>query len=649
MRKLLIAAGVLPLLACSAADLEQLQTETDPVTELSHTVTARMYRGAVILTVTRQLHNDTVSYQQLTHTLVIPDAAVVTSFKAGSEAALLDADEASTRWSELISPGEAEPTTSAMLQWTYTGDPELEVFGFAPGATLAIEYTLQLPPVYDSGRWVIDYPLDGSPGWPSIPPVFDVSRIAGAGVEELEGAFRVTAPRGTIDRTDTKWALYRLDEGRTMWRLELDAAQILEPAPARPNVVFVIDASHTEGPEGIEAQLQVLAPYLANVPDAQVEIVLYRRFAERLFGRFVPATDVARLLAATPKERLAPGNGSNLELGAKLAVEALSTAPGLGRVVLLTDGELREGFSNELASGELAKAPRETVVHVVLRNGNNGHLLEESRDDDHPLAPIAAATGGVFFRLDGIPEDPKQAAETMLGLVRPIRIDGFQIEASGLESDRLDVPDTLIEGATLRYAAIAPHPPAQVTLTGKIWGREYRKVVPVDPDLTLWMPGLAIGLNEIESQLTDDEVRAAAWSIGAVSRVTTYLSAKPQAGPSLLGQWTGGTGGYGISGCDCRGVSTHSTGCSGYGVAGPPPDYEGLIRELLAPGVAACVRAHGADEKIGSVTLEATWDEIVDVKIGGMSPALDACVTEVVWAARLPPIFNSRRSYEVEL
>ena len=77
------------------------------------------------------------------------------------------------------------------------------------------------------------------------------------------------------------------------------------------NVVFAIDASHSEGPEGIAAQLELIEPYLANVPDAQVELVICRRHAERLFGRFVPASDVARLLASTQAERLAPGNGSN--------------------------------------------------------------------------------------------------------------------------------------------------------------------------------------------------------------------------------------------------------------------------------------------------------------------------------------------------
>lgn len=635
MRKLLIT-GLLPLLACSVEDFERIQSQTPPITELSHTVTPRMHRGAVVLTVNRQLRNDSAGYQELTHTVMVPDAAVVTSLRADGEGVLLASDEATTRWSELLSPGDAEPTTSVMLEWTYVNRLQLRIFGFAPGATVSIEYDLQLPPSAQDGRWVFDYPTDSDEeGVVLAVPTFDLSRTPGA----TEDDEKVTFPRAPIDRTEAKWALFQLGSDRTMWRFELDAAEVLEAAPQRPNVVFVVDASHSQNPKGIAAQLELLAPYLANVPDAQVEVVLYRRFAERLFGRFVPVSDVPRLLASTPADRLAPGNGSNLELGARLAAEALTQVGSIGRIVLFTDEQLREGFSNEQTIAELAKAPRDTVVHVVAREESSDNALEESWEESHALAPIAAAHGGVFFRLTGRPGEPPDAAATMLGLVRPIRIDNFEIEAKGLDGDRLDAPSTLAEGDTLRFTALAPNPPREVTVTGKIWAREYRKVVPIDSDLTQWMPGLAIGLQEIEMQLTDDEVRVAALQARAVSRVTSYLSTRPTAGASTIGTLRGGSGGYGYGSIGCGMKGTHSTGCAGYGVATIKPDHNAVLRELLAPGLAACAR----EQVTGTITLEATGDEIVAVD------AASSCVTEVVWAVRLTGIFSTHRSYTLEL
>ncbi|MBS1148792.1 MAG: putative signal peptide protein, partial [Myxococcaceae bacterium] len=361
------------------------------------------------------------------------------------------------------------------------------------------------------------------------------------------------------------------------------------------------------------------------------------------FGRFLPATDVPRMLAAIDPRKLAPANGSNLELGARLAAEALAQVAGVGRVVLFTDEELSQDFSNEVAIAELAKAPSGTVVHLVSRSASGGSHLEESRDDANALAPIATSTGGVFFRISGHPEDPADAASALLGLVRPIRIDGFTVEAKGLETDRLDAPEVLPEGSTLRYTAIAPRPPSEVTVTGKIWGRDYRQRVSIDPDLTRWMPALAIGVAEVEPQLSDDEVRTAALTARAVSRVTSYLAAQPTAAASTLGRELGVLYGghlFGTSGCGCGG--SFSSRC-GIRVVSPPPDYEGLLRALLAPGVAAC----GALS--GSITLEATGDEIVAVETAAATPELAACLAEVAWAARLTPTFSTHRRYEVAI
>jgi hypothetical protein len=639
MRTFLVAASVASLLGCSEADLDRLPLDAAAISELTHAVTVRMHRGSLILTVKREFRNDTGTYRELTQPLGLPDGAIVTSFRVGTEAVLLGAEDATTRWSELTSPGAAAPTTSAILEWSSSGELTLGLFGVSPFATLPVEYDIQLPPSYEAGGWAFVYPRDDAAG---AAPSFDLTRTPGASVDGTT----VRLPRAPIDHTDAKWALYRLGSDRTMWRFELDAAQILEPAPVRPNVVFVIDASHSQRAEGIAAQLQLLEPYLSHVPDAQVEIILYRRFAERLFNRFIPASDVARMLASTPPERLKPGNGSNLDLGARLAAEALAQVGGVGRIILFTDEELRDDFSSAATISDLQQAPRDTVVHLVARDRHcgTGELTEERVEGD-PLGLVAAASGGVFLRISGQPG--AQAPATMLSLVRPTRIDDFQVEAKGLDTDRLDAPATLLEGDTLRFTAIASRPPTEVTVTGKIWAREYRKVVPIDPDLSQWMPGLAIGLSEVESQLSDDEVLTAARTTQAVSRMTSYLAAQPMAGASTIGALDGDLVDHGFGSMGCGGTSTSTCG-GGFRLAQRPPDLVPLLRRLMSEGIAACAQTHGVDAPEGSVTIEATDDEVVSVQTTAASGPLAACLAEVAWSVRLTEAFARHRTYVVD-
>ena len=97
-------------------------------------------------------------------------------------------------------------------------------------------------------------------------------------------------------------------------RLEVDVAPEVRPLPKRAQVVFVIDASYSIGEDGLAAQLALVRAYLAHVPDAEVELVAYRRRAQRVFGTFVRATDLDAALAKHP---IALGNGSALDDGAR--------------------------------------------------------------------------------------------------------------------------------------------------------------------------------------------------------------------------------------------------------------------------------------------------------------------------------------------
>lgn len=646
MRQPATAVALLFLFACTPEDLAGVQPHQAGLHELSHVVTVRFEENAAQLRVVREVRNDGDSVAMVfAHEVRVPDGAVATALRLGrngelpAAGVLSTADDVAERWSFLTGPGEAAPTPIGKLDWLTDGALSLDLFGLLPGETVTVAYDLLVPPRYEGGALVFDFPReDLAEGW--LPPRFER-----ADAEETVDGYVVRRQHQTQPVADIRWGTSQLDTDRTLWRLEIDAALQLEPAPVAPNVVFVIDASHSQGPEGIAAQLELITPYLLDAPDARVEIVLTRRFAERLFGRFVPAADVPGLLKMTPTERLAPGNGSNLDVGAGLAAQALAEVGGPARVVLFTDEALRFEFSNALAITALAAAPRDTIAHVVDRSSLSRGALTERRDDGAALSPIAAATGGIFLRVRGGVHDVEEAAKTLLGLVRPIRVDDFKVEGTGVEG--LAVDEQLVESSMVRLQGIDAAPAERITFTGKIWAREFRREVAVDGALAKRLPAIAVGDGDLRSQLSDDELRSAAFLAQAVSPVTSFFCAPATAAPSSAGSLEGGGfGRLGLKGFGCGGCS--STSRCGFGIGRGRVDHLELLRGLLAPGVAACELQHG-EAAAGRASIEATGDEVVAVQVSGASTAMNGCLTEAAWAIRLGDEFTAHRSYEVDL
>jgi hypothetical protein len=103
-------------------------------------------------------------------------------------------------------------------------------------------------------------------------------------------------------------------------------------------------------------------------------------------------------------------------------------------------------------------------------------------------------------------------------------------------------------------------------------------------------------------------------------------------------------GGMGLRGFGCGGCGGSSS--CGFGRSSRAVDLPTLLRALLAPGVAACEQRWG-DASTASFSLEATGDEVVEVKVRAGSTALSECLTEAAWAIRLSPEFSWHRTYEV--
>jgi len=304
-----------------------------------------------------------------------------------------------------------------------------------------------------------------------------------------------------------------------------------------------------------------------------VEVVVYRRRAERLFQRFVPAAEVDGWLAhAEAAGSLAPGNGSALDDGVKVAVDVLADRRGPLHLALLNDELLRPAFQRPWLEDALAALPPRAIVHVVIPKIDGSDESHLRRDDDDALAVVTKGHHGILARIDGLPADQKRLAPVVLGLVRPVQIDAFTI--TGLPADAHQNVDeegdeqgneqgdeggrVLHEGDGRRFMLSTTKAPDRVVITGRIWGEPFRRVVNVTDAFSRATAAFVFGEDEYEI-LRDEEMMRVARLGRAVSPVTSYLAIEPGVRPSTIGLqqgrwrdsslWGGvGHGGFGADG-----------------------------------------------------------------------------------------------------
>lgn len=411
-------------------------------------------------------------------------------------------------------------------------------------------------------------------------------------------------------------------------RLEVDIAPRLSELPKQAQVVFVVDASYSVGEENLGAQLDVIRAYLAHVPDAEVEIIATRRKATRVFGSFVGAKQVeAKLAAARAGTTLALGNGSALDEAAKLAVSLVEARKGPRRIVLLTDELLRSSLSAPATLASLAKASKDTVVHVVVPR-TTGYPLEVVRDDTAALAPLATKHRGIFARIEAIyAKGQKELVPVVLELVRPTKLENVVTTGVTLEEK------TLPEGAGVRLMLRGEKVTQSITLKGELWSTPVTKTLKPTTAFTKATAAFIFGLDE-HQDLTPDEQMKVALLGRAVSPVTSYVAAEPGTRPSWIGLEGTGTGsGTGFG-----------SGAGGLGGGGsgrrPPPE--------ITIDSAACVAQHKpATGWQVDLVLETTYSEIVDVLTEDTGP-MAACVVEAAWATVLDNRwYEQRETYTV--
>ncbi|AKJ04869.1 vault protein inter-alpha-trypsin-like protein [Archangium gephyra] len=607
--------------------------------EVEHRVEARPEGDLVRFTVHRTFHNPRPRHTELEAFLALPREGTVHGLALESqgqwtEGLLLEAPQAERRYEALRRKGPAAPRVLALLSSEAGAAVRLRLWNLPPRASVTVRYELRARLAYTHGRKSFTYPLPACqhaprPALTLTPsaPGADLrleTRNADSWRPELEASWEAGTSRGL----DARAGLVPWGAG-TLGFLQVRAERLSE-VPARARVVFVVDASHSVGPQGLSRQWELAGEYLQWLPDATAEVVVFRRSAERLFGRLIPASEWKTALATLPPERLAPGNGSNLDEGLKLAQRVLAEGSGPARVLAFTDGLLRQAFE-PVPPAPSTSAP-DAAVHLRRLSPRTGYATPHERLSG-PLVQEACGTQLPSY------------AHGLEPLVRPLRWE--QVHLQDGQGTRLGELPALEEGEGFQRWLPSPQTPLrELVLHGRRWGCAASQPVARDDSLSAdlvrnaWAtPRFEPWSRNKEEFPPEEAVELLAEKGDWVSGARSLLVVPSGAGPStarthaLPDGITGGVAGGVVGGtitCPMAGSLRRAT---------PPAELQEALERLLQPVFSTCLGEGGPSSL--QVRVEATGDEIVDVAVtGAASEPQASCVREATWALRLPALWD---------
>ncbi len=593
--------------------------------------------GWAHLRITRTHRNLGASLEDVQDQVTLPSGAVITALRARSGGQWVEARSSpSAEQAEELLAGQGEPVEGAhpaVGAWAQDGTATVVVRGLAPERSVEVQFDVRAPLTYASGAWTLE--LEGREPrlLPGGPRVVRVEREDEAydedGHEDDEpvlGSRRYIVERPPFGPLQLRWATLPLPSGRTGYFAALEAGRELAPVPRGARWVFAVDVSRSMGEAGIEQQVALIPRVLAFSPGAEVEVVLFHRQAERLFGRFIPAALFASELARVPPGRFRPRNGSNLDVAAAEVARLLRNPPGPGRGVLFTDEELRASFSPEIAAEALAGMPHDTVVHLISDAGRSEWV---EHTFDHVLTPLPHATGGVMLHVSDGWRDEAQGDAPLEVLVRPLAFERAQLLWDGAPYDEDGGGEDLCAGEAETESGVQEERGLRaLRAVGYLWSRRVELSPAQDPALQAALPARLVG----SERYWDEEADLAYVALkGQVASTQTPLvvprgedAPLPQDGPRF------GLHGYGTT-CGCRGSGHHGFGRAGIATLGSAPDP----RTFIAAAVTACSAESTTPVRVGA-WMEVRSAEILEVGVQAEDAALAACVAARLWDTHLP-------------
>ncbi|WP_375765785.1 VWA domain-containing protein [Archangium gephyra] len=631
---LLLAWGPGTALAEEPSPCEELKASEDRGHEVEHRVEARPEGDLVHFTVHRTFHNPGTRYTELEALLELPREGTVHGVALEAqgqwtEGLLLESSQAERRYEALRRKGTATPRALALLSAAGAG-ARLLLWNLPPRSPVTVHYEVRARLAYAHGRRSFTYPLPECEQAPRpvltvLPPSPNTdfrieTRHATPWRPELEASWEAGSSRGL----DARAGLAPWGAG-TLGFLQVRTKRLSE-APVRARVVFVVDASHSVGPRGISRQLALAGEYLRLLPDATAEVVVFRRSAERLFGRLIPASEWKTALAPLPAARLAPGNGSHLDEGLKLAQQVLGEGSGPVRLIAFTDGRLRRTYA-PLPADSTTSAP-DAAVHLRWLSS---HRTGDATPHEKLSGPLVRESCGLQL---------PSYVSSLEPLVRPLRWE--QVHLQDGQGARLKELPALQEGEGFQLWLPSPQTPlSQLVLHGQRWGCAASAPVEVDPSLSADLGRNAWATLRVEPWNSNEEelpptkaVELLAKNGDWLSDTRSFLAVPSDAGPSTARTHALPDG---VTGGVAGGVVGGTILCP---LAPPrpcelPPEHQEALEQVLQSPFSACLE-DGAPPSL-QVRLEATGEEIVDVEVtGAASEAQASCVREATWALRLP-------------
>jgi hypothetical protein len=269
-------------------------------------------------------------------------------------------------------------------------------------------------------------------------------------------------------------------------------------------------------------------------------------------------------------------------------------------------------------------------VHVVAADEGSPPRID--RDDDHVWAAAVRATGGLAWSASAgpAPDESKARSEVFEELARPLRIDKIRYEMPNLSLEDLAPPETLVEGQGFEDLRISDKPVGWVRADGELWSSPVQTVLVWNAAENKLWSALAFG-SSVASDLSEAEEMVLAKRGGAVSPVTSYVSATPGARPPFEPMLSGG------SSCGV-GIGRSARGSSHCGGLPARDNLDDLLGTMLKPRFAAC----GGGAKHAEIDLETTRREVVDVTradVEGAGGDVARCLEQAVWDLDLPSEF----------
>jgi len=648
-----LAVGAALALWTGAAWADQVSgTRSNEVYERSHDVLLTMHRGWAELRVRRSVENLGKRHDQALFWIDVPSGAVATGLRTlGGSAGrphwfageLMEAEAAAARYRELTGIGGYYPKDPALLSWRSQELLALQVFPVPPGETKTVEYTLRIPTHYEHGAHRLALPGLGTDELAAAvvlaaPTGADVLRIDGR--RAARGASLHTQPGKSAEVSLTpkmrepiggELAVASTGDRRWVTRFVFEAAPHVEEIPKRASIVVAIDASRSVSSRDLDAAKAATAAYLSHFSDAEVEVLVFSRTAQRRYGRFV---SVKRARSDLETMTIEQKNGSDVDAALAEAEKIVARAPAgrPRRIVLVTDGMVRSSLKPERIRGALGQSG--AIVHVGILHAGANAL---TRDDHHPWAPAVRSTGGLVWNAWAASDaGSERLRDTYEEWARPVRVDHVRLYSPDIEmgADIDAPPNTLNEGESITRAFVAKRDVSWVRVEGELWARHVERVARPDAAAAKRWSALVFG-SPLLDELTEPEMMTLAMRGGAVSPVTSYLAIEPGVRPSTEGlEWGASGSGFGA------GVPRVRMGATSASGRAPYIDRDAWLTAALSRSYQACGGASGT----ATLRLETTFAEVVDVPhaelAGPPDPLLGRCLSEAAWDLVLPSGFD---------